>query len=66
MNASAQRFALTLAGVGVDSAWEQRKPEARKVLDAKRPSIQQFAPNKRSENGVHVLSDTFCKGNAII
>ena len=31
-----QPFALTSAGSGVDSAWEQRKLEARKILDAKR------------------------------
>ena len=32
---AAQRFALTGAGAGVDSAWEQRKLEVRKMLDAK-------------------------------
>jgi len=29
----AQRFALLGAGAGVDSAWEQRKLEARKMLE---------------------------------
>jgi hypothetical protein len=27
---------ITGAGVGVDSAWKQKKPEARKLLDARR------------------------------
>jgi hypothetical protein len=29
----AQQFALTGAGAGVDSAWEQKKLEARKMLE---------------------------------
>jgi len=35
---AAQRFAFGEhgAGAGVASAWEQKKPEARKLLDAKR------------------------------
>jgi hypothetical protein len=33
MQGACQRFALTCVWVGVDNAWEQKKPEARKMLE---------------------------------
>jgi hypothetical protein len=46
----AQRCALLALGRGVEKAWEQEKLEARKMLDAKRPTRQ-----------VHALLDGFWK-----
>ena len=55
---AAQRFALTSAGAGVDSAWEQEKLEASlpkvviaqgKILDAKHGDREASHLPKRSE-----------------
>jgi len=43
---STQRFAFTGAGVGVDSAWEQEKLEARKMLENAAESPASSAPKK--------------------
>ena len=42
---AAQRLALLALGRSVDSAWEQKKPEARKMLEnAAVPSVQCITP----------------------
>ena len=41
---AAQPFALTGTGAGVDSAWEQKKFEVRKMLDAKRAARPTGSP----------------------
>ena len=61
---AAQRVCITGAGAGVDSAWEQKKLKARKMLDAKRaapyPSVPAVRPALRNSDGASALFGAVC------
>jgi len=59
---------VTGAGAGVDSAWEQEKLEARKMLDAKRAaeSPASSAPNKDGRPSFFPKGHDLCPKNALL
>ena len=55
---------VTGAGAGVDSAWEQEKLEARKMLDAKR-AAESPASSARFVGRVFILETRLCFNDAL-